>query len=277
MSNPTTPELNALYIQWDSFRVAYDYAAGIISGQIVANVERIQAAERFMRDIVNPAYEIRMKPPEFVVRIIEKTMKHNQGEMIDGTPLKGKPLILEPWETFCVVNILCFYKRGTNERRFKEAFIFIPRKNGKTLLIASLAWGVALLERASGSSIYIVGASLRQAVQSFNDIVFSLKYIGELDSFRVLDNNAEHSISRAFTDEFGREVASIRIEALAANPDRQDQGRMTLDDVRCSYESWRGYQQYLDSKRSIREMDKLYFDLFGLRPSTKKKKGAKTK
>lgn len=56
-----------------------------------------------------------------------------------------------------------------------------------------------------------------------------------------------------------------------------DQGRMTLDDVRCSYESWRGYQQYLDSKRSIREMDKLYFDLFGLRPSTKKKKGAKTK
>lgn len=222
MSNPTTPELNALYIQWDSFRVAYDYAAGIISGQIVANVERIQAAERFMRDIVNPAYEIRMKPPEFVVRIIEKTMKHNQGEMIDGTPLKGKPLILEPWETFCVVNILCFYKRGTNERRFKEAFIFIPRKNGKTLLIASLAWGVALLERASGSSIYIVGASLRQAVQSFNDIVFSLKYIGELDSFRVLDNNAEHSISRAFTDEFDREVASIRIEALAANPDRQD-------------------------------------------------------
>lgn len=208
--------------QWDSFRIAYEYADGIISHRIKANRERIQAAERFMRDLENPAFEVRMKEPEFVVSIIEKTIKHNQGQTIDGHPLKGRPLILEPWETFCVVNILCFYLTGTNERRFKEAFIFIPRKNGKTLFIAAFAWGVALLERASGSSIYIVGASLRQAIQSFNDITFSLRYIGEIDNFRVLDNNSEHSISRSFQDAAGREVASLRIEALAANPDRQD-------------------------------------------------------
>ena len=210
------------YQQWQSFRTAYDYAAGILSGEIVANAERIEAAERFFRDLLNPAYDIRMKPPEFVIRIIERTIKHNQGEKLDGTPLKGTPLILEPWQVFVVVNLLCFYKAGTNERRFKEAFVYVPRKNGKTLLIAGLAWGVALMERASGSSIYIVGASKRQAVQSFNDIIFSLDYIGELDEFRVLNNNQETSIERKFRDNAGREVGSIRIEALAANPDRQD-------------------------------------------------------
>ena len=78
------------------------------------------------------------------------------------------------------------------------------------------------MERASGSSIYIVGASKRQAVQSFNDIIFSLDYIGELDEFRVLNNNQETSIELKFRDDTGREVGSIRIEALAANPDRQD-------------------------------------------------------
>ena len=86
------------YQQWQSFRTAYDYAAGILSGAIVANAERIEAAERFFRDLLNPTYDIRMKPPEFVIRIIERTIKHNQGEKLDGTPLKGTPLIVEPWQ-----------------------------------------------------------------------------------------------------------------------------------------------------------------------------------
>ena len=101
------------YQQWQSFRTAYDYAAGILSGEIVANAERIEAAERFFRDLLNPAYDIRMKPPEFVIRIIERTIKHNQGEKLDGTPLKGTPLILEPWQVFVVVNLLL---QGGNER-----------------------------------------------------------------------------------------------------------------------------------------------------------------
>ena len=88
------------YQQWQSFRTAYDYAAGILSGVIVANAERIEAAERFFRDLLNPAYDIRMKPPEFVIQIIRRTIKHNQGEKLDGTPLKGTPLILEPWQVF---------------------------------------------------------------------------------------------------------------------------------------------------------------------------------
>ena len=71
-------------------------------------------------------------------------------------------------QVFIVYNLLGFWYKGTNDRRFKEAFIFIPRKNGKTTFIAALAWGLAILERGSGAVIYIVAASLKQAVQSFD-------------------------------------------------------------------------------------------------------------
>ena len=58
-----------------------------------------------------------------------------------------------------------------------------------------------------------------------------------------------------------------------------DRGEMTLSDVRGSYESWRGYNRKLNGYRTLRNMDRLYYDLFGLRPSRKymkKKKGRKS-
>ncbi|EGL4213311.1 terminase large subunit, partial [Listeria monocytogenes] len=94
--------------------------------------------------------------------------------------------------------------------------IFLPRKNGKTRFVAALSWALALLERKSGSKIYIVGAALEQSLQSFNFINFNIKEMGEENTFRVLDNNQEHSISGEFGD------GSLYIKALAANPDRQD-------------------------------------------------------
>jgi len=78
---------------------------------------------------------------------------------------------LEPWQKFIVYNLVGFYHRGTNIRVFHEAFIFVPRKNGKTRFAAALAWALALLERRSGSKVYIVGAALRQARQSFEFIL----------------------------------------------------------------------------------------------------------
>jgi len=52
-------------------------------------------------------------------------------------------------------------------------------------------------------------------------------------------------------------------------------GTLTMDDVRNAYQSWRGYQKHLDSHDTVKEMDKLYHDLFGVWPKTKKKKRRK--
>ena len=149
-------------------------------------------------------------------------MVHKQGQALDGSPLTNTPLILQPWQVFNVYNIVGFYFKGSNERRYKEAFIFVPRKQGKTLFIAGLAFALALLERKSGAKIYIVAASQKQACQSFEDILYTLRYRDMIRDFRVRDNNAEHSVRYEFVDGAGRPEGSIEIEALASNPDAQD-------------------------------------------------------
>ena len=197
--------------------VAEQYARDVVSGAKLAAAEIVLSCQRYLSDLDREDLELRPKDPDLVIGIIAKTMAHRQGERLDGTPLAGEPLILEPWQIFVVYNLLGFYYKGTNERRYKEAFIFIPRKNGKTTFVAALAWGISILERSSGSTIYIAAASARQACQSFDFIVSSLTHKGMLDDFRVRNNNAEHSLRCRFSD-----GGSIHIEALASNPSVQD-------------------------------------------------------
>lgn len=202
--------------------VALAYARAVTSGEKIAGKEIVQSCARFLKDIERDDMELRSREPDLVISIIEKTMVHKQGETLSGESLLGKPLRLEPWQIFLVYNLLGFYYKNTDERRYKEAFIMVPRKNGKTTFIAALAWGVALLERKSGATIYIVAGSQKQACQSFDFILHSLRASHMIEDFRVLNNNAEHSISYQFKDNAGQPVGSVRIEALAANPDAQD-------------------------------------------------------
>lgn len=202
--------------RYPNYKTVMDYVDSILSGRKIACHELVQACERFKRDLENPEFDFRPKDAEFVIRIIETTFVHQQGEMLDGTPLRGKPFLLEPFHKFIVYNLIGFFKAGTLERRFKEAMIFIPRKNIKTSFAAALAWGLGLLNRRSGSKVYIVAAALKQSLESFNFINFNLEQMGEKDNFRVIDNNQEHSIQGDLGD------GAIFIQALAANPDRQD-------------------------------------------------------
>jgi phage terminase large subunit-like protein len=199
-----------------NFKLVMDYANGVASGAIPANKEQIQGCERFLRDLKNPAYELRPREAEVIISIIERTFVHQQGEKLDGTPLRGEPFLLEPFHKYQVYNLMGFFLKGTNERRFKEAFIFIPRKNIKTSFAAALSWALGIYYRRSGSKCYIVAASLKQTLESFNFIKFNIEQMGESDSFRILDNNHEHSVSASFSD------GSIYINALASNPDKQD-------------------------------------------------------
>lgn len=204
-------------------QAAINYAKDVVHGKKRrVGKEIMLACTRFLSDLQRDDLELHTKEPDFVIGIIERTMVHKQGEALDGRPLMNTPFLLQDWQVFIVYNLVGFYYKGTNERRYKEAFIFIPRKNGKTSFIAALAWGLAILERKSGATIYIVAASQKQACQSFDFILHSLRASGMIEDFRVLNNNAEHSISYQFTDAAGAVVGTIHIEALASNPDAQD-------------------------------------------------------
>lgn len=54
-----------------------------------------------------------------------------------------------------------------------------------------------------------------------------------------------------------------------------DMGAMTMDRVISSYFSWYGYQNHLDAHRTLREADKLFFQLFHIWPLHRKKKKRK--
>lgn len=196
--------------------IAMKYATDVVDGNIIAGKEIVLACQRFFDDLKRDDLELHSKEPDFVCGIIEKLMVHKQGETLDGTPLTNQPFILLPWQVFIVYNLIGFYFKGTNERRYKSAFIFVPRKSGKTLFSASLAFALSLLERRSGAKTYIVASSLKQACEAFNDILYSIRQKGMSEEFRIRDNYAEHSIHTEFED------GSIDIEALASNPDAQD-------------------------------------------------------
>ena len=112
-----------------------EYCEAIRSGEKIACKELKQAVERFFADLERPDFDFRPKDAEFVIQIIEKTICHQQGEAMDGTPLRGKPFLLQPFHKFIVYNLLGFYNAGTDVKRFHEALIFIPRKNVKALAL----------------------------------------------------------------------------------------------------------------------------------------------
>ncbi len=230
-----------------NFDVVLEYAKSVVEGRKVACRETRQMCERFLRDLENPDYDFRSKDPEFVIQIIEKTFVHQKGEDMQGRPLRGRPFLLEPWQKFIVYNLLGFYHKGTELRRFKEAFIMIPRKNGKTPFVSALSWGLGLLERKSGGEIVIVGAVLKQALQGFGFLLYNLRQMGEEENFRILDNNQEHSIYGEFSDGY------MRIETIAGNSDRMD-SLNTLIQILDELHLYKSPSQY----NTIKESGKAY-------------------
>lgn len=203
-----------------NWNTVLEYAQSIKDGRKVACMELRQAVDRFFRDLENPDYDVNPKAPEFCIQIIEKTIKHQQGEKLDGTPLRGTPFLLEPFHKFIIYNLVGFYLKGTNIVRFHEALIFIPRKNIKTSFAASLAWALSLWYRRSGSKVYITAAALKQSMESFSFLDYNITNMGENakdgGTVKVIDNNNEHSMECVLEDGY------FYIQALAANPDAQD-------------------------------------------------------
>lgn len=236
----------------DYKQIAIDYADSVISERIVAGRDIIAACKRFKTDLEREDLELRMHDPTLAIGIMQKTLVHKQGETLEGEPLMGKPLILEPFQVFIVVNLLGWYYTGTNNRRFKEAFIMLARKNGKTTLIAGLAWAVSIIQRRSGSVVYIVANALKQAMQAFQFIKFSLEYKGLAGMFSIKDNSFEHSIKYQFHAADGSPDGSIEIQAMPANPDSQDSfnSNFSIADEVAAYKKPAQYNRFKEAGKA---------------------------
>ena len=94
------------YENWD---VVFGYANDIVCGRRIANKYRIKACQRFLDDVASEKYDFNPKDAEFVIRIIEKTFCHMQGEDKNGNPLRGTPFLLMPFHKFIIYNLRYSY------------------------------------------------------------------------------------------------------------------------------------------------------------------------
>lgn len=237
-----------------ALKIAVKYADDVLSGRKNAGAEIVAACQRFMDDLKRDDIEYKDAQPDACVAIIEAFCVHRKGEALDGTPLLGKPFILEPFEVFIVANLLGFWHKGKNERRYKEAFIELARKNGKTSFVASLAFAVAIIQRKSGSTVYVVAAALKQALESFKFLSFSLQYKKIIKSFEIKDNSFEHSIKYTFEDEQGKPDGTIEIQIMAANPEAQDSFNcnFVIADEIAAYKSPAQYNRFKEATKGYR-------------------------
>ena len=65
---------------------------------------------------------------------------------------------------------------------------------------------MSLLERKYYSVLYIIASKLDRALEAFDNIRENIEYMGEAKNFKILNNNAEHSISRTFYDADGEKL-----------------------------------------------------------------------
>lgn len=229
------------------------YVDSCLSGEKRVCPEIVQACQRYRRDLQNPKWDFRSDPANEIIAIIETTICHRQGEFLDATPLRGTPFYLLPYHKFIVYNIMGFYLAGTNERRFKEALDFVPRKNIKTTFAAALAWALGLYGRQSGAKVYEVGGALKQALEGFDFLVYNLKR-GKLtvdddpvSGLRIINNNMERSISGDVGED-----GYISINALASSVDKQDSFNcnIVIADEMHTYKSAKQYQVLKDATKA---------------------------
>lgn len=230
------------------FDTAVRYAEDIASGKVLANIDRVLACKRFLSDLERDDLDFRNNQFDFVIDLIEGTIHHVQGEDKNGVSFKGTPMLLTDWQKFVCVNLFGFFRKGTDIRRFNEALIFLPRKQGKTSFSAALAEAKSILDRGSGAKTYIVANSVKQTMESFGFLVDNVEILREdVEKLRIRNNNQEHSISIDFGD------GTAEMYAIANQEDKLDSlncNCLILDELH----SWKraGAKKYILMKNAMK-------------------------
>lgn len=76
-------------------------------------------------------------------------------------------LELEPWQEAIIANIFGWLSLKDKTRRYREVFVYLPRKNGKTTLAAGIVNYVLFCDKEPGAEIYSAAADREQATLVF--------------------------------------------------------------------------------------------------------------
>ena len=149
------------------------YAERIVAGEILACKWTKLACARHLGDLARSAteafpYRFDEVQANRVCRFVEM-LPHNKGKWAATDPKTGKPfrVVLEPWQRFVLCSIFGWVKKTTGKRRFTNASIYVPRKNGKSLLAAAIGWWMFAKDGEPGAEVYSGANSEKQAWEVF--------------------------------------------------------------------------------------------------------------
>lgn len=101
---------------------------------------------------------------------ITKNMKFPSGANM------GHPMVFQPWQSF-IVSQLFGWSDKDGARKYRNAYIEVPRKNGKSTFIGALCGYMAFSKKeCDGSPCYVGATTLDQAGEVFERIANSLKH-----------------------------------------------------------------------------------------------------
>lgn len=93
----------------------------------------------------------------YVVEFFQEFLCHTLGQWA------GKPFTLIPWQRDDVVMPLFGWKRADGTRRFRRAYIEVPKKNGKSTLCGGLALYLLVADCEPRAQIFGAAADREQA------------------------------------------------------------------------------------------------------------------
>lgn len=143
------------------------YAREVVAGKIVACKWVRLACKRHLDDLVtSKAAKSRFvfDPPsaESVCAFIE-LLPHTKGKW----GKKKELIVLRPWQMFIFCVLFGWKLRKNGRRRFRKAYIAVPRKNGKSIIAAGIGLYMFAADGEYGAEVYSGATTEKQAWEVF--------------------------------------------------------------------------------------------------------------
>jgi phage terminase large subunit-like protein len=141
----------------------FDYADSVVSGAKLSCEAEQLACKRFFTDLDRDFdYHFDHEKAVRAINFIEK-MPHVKGQWA----AKRLRITLQPWQKFIVAMIFGWVHKVTGFRRFRKAYICVPRKNGKSVLAAAIGIYMLVADHEHGAEIYCGATTEKQAWEVF--------------------------------------------------------------------------------------------------------------
>lgn len=148
---------------------AEQYAKAVTRKRIPACIYVKQACHRFLKDLKRrDLHQYSEKKRSLAddgerwCRFLEK-LPHVKGRWA----ARNETFALSDWQIFCTVNIFGWYYKKTSRRRFREVYIEVPRKNGKSFYTAGIGVGMLTIDGETGAEVYCGATTEKQAWEIF--------------------------------------------------------------------------------------------------------------